>query len=141
MRVSADFCRIALTLRPSADSDIRVEVWMPSAQWNGKFQGVGNGGFAGSIDYDALAAAASQGYATAATDTGHRAGGTEAAWALGHPEKVADFGYRAIHQTAVAAKTVMRAYYGDRPQAFLFQFVLEWRTPGADGSATLSRRL
>lgn len=120
VRVSADFCRIALALRPSADSDIRVEVWMPSAQWNGKFQGVGNGGFAGSIDYDALAAAASQGYATAATDTGHRAGGTEAAWALGHPEKVTDFGYRAIHQTAVAAKTVMRAYYGDGPKRSYF---------------------
>ncbi len=93
---------------------------MPSASWNGKFQGVGNGGFAGSIEYDGMAAAVSQGYATAATDTGHRAGGTDAAWALGHPERVTDFGYRAIHETALAAKSVIRAYYGDGPRRSYF---------------------
>jgi hypothetical protein len=121
VRVSVDFCRIALTLRPSADSDIRVEIWMPAANWNGKFQGIGNGGFAGSMAYEnGLAAAVSAGYATAATDTGHRAGGTDAAWALGHPEKIADFGYRAIHETALAAKTVIRAFYGAAPKHSYF---------------------
>ena len=49
------FCRVAVTLTPSADSDIKTEVWLPLAGWNGKFQQVGNGGWGGSIQYAALA--------------------------------------------------------------------------------------
>src|SRR5581483_7252777 len=98
------FCRVAGSLKPSSDSDIQFEVWMPASGWNGKFQGVGNGGYAGSIGYGGLAFAVAHGYATAATDTGHKAGGTDAAWALDHPEKIVDFGWRGIHETAVAAK-------------------------------------
>ena len=105
------FCRVAGVIKPSADSDIQFEVWMPSSGWNGEFQGVGNGGFAGSIGYGAMAAAVSHGYATASTDTGHQ-GGTDANWALGHPEKVADFGYRAIHETAEKAKAILKEFYG-----------------------------
>ena len=93
------FCRVELTLTPSADSDIKSEVWLPASGWNGKFQQVGNGAFAGSIQYGALADALRRGYAAASTDTGHP--GTGAAWAAGHPEKVKDFGYRAVHETAV----------------------------------------
>jgi Tannase and feruloyl esterase len=123
LRVSVDFCRVALTLRPSSDSDIRTEVWMPAANWNGKFQGIGNGGFAGAISYEGgLAAAVSVGYAAASTDTGHRPGGTDAAWALDHPEKIVDFGYRAIHETALAARTVIRAFYGDGPKHSYFNY-------------------
>src|SRR5947209_6847543 len=55
------FCRVALTLKPTNDSAIRVEVWMPAAGWNGKLQGQGNGGFAGSIDYNGLAGAVTNG--------------------------------------------------------------------------------
>jgi hypothetical protein len=87
------FCRVAAALHPTTDSDIRVEVWMPVFGWNGTFQGQGNGGFAGSIDYVAMAIAISAGYATAGTDTGHSGGDTDATWALGHPEKVVDYGY------------------------------------------------
>ena len=65
------FCRVAATLTPTGDSEIGIEVWMPGSTWNGRFQGVGNGGFAGAIAYDALAPAVSLGYATASTDTGH----------------------------------------------------------------------
>jgi hypothetical protein len=123
VRVAVDFCRVALTLRPSSDSDIRTEVWMPAANWNGKFQGIGTGGFAGAISYEGgLAPAVSAGYAAASTDTGHRAGGTDAAWALDHPEKIADFGYRAIHETALAAKTVIRAFYGDGSKHSYFNY-------------------
>jgi feruloyl esterase len=107
------FCRVAGMIAPSTDSDIEFEVWMPSSGWNGKFEGVGNGGFAGSIGYGGMAAAVSHGYATASTDTGHQAGGTDAKWALGHPEKVVDFGYRAIHETAEKAKAILKAFYGD----------------------------
>lgn len=114
------FCRVAGTLRPSADSDIRFEIWMPAEKWNGKFEGVGNGGFAGVISFGTMAAALRAGYATASTDTGHRAGGTDASWALGHPEKVVDFGYRAIHETAVTAKAAITAFYGGAPKRSYF---------------------
>ncbi len=109
------FCRVQLTARPSEDSDIRIEVWLPAADWNGRFRGVGNGGFAGQIAYRGLASALGQGYATAATDTGHSASFIDAGWALGHPEKVADFGYRAIHEMARAAKAAVQAFYGKGP--------------------------
>src|ERR1700730_14547678 len=65
------FCRVSGSIRPTADSDIRFEVWLPAAEWNGKFQGIGNGGFAGTIGWGALATAVRRGYATASTDTGH----------------------------------------------------------------------
>src|SRR5262245_42242153 len=107
------FCRVTAALTPSSDSDIKVEIWMPAARWNGKFQAVGNGGWAGNISYAALAAAVAAGYASASTDTGHV--GNNGAFALGHPEKVTDFGYRAVHEMTVKAKTVIDAFYGARP--------------------------
>src|SRR5580700_942499 len=120
VKTAVDFCRVAVVLKPSADSDIHVEVWLPASGWNGKFQGIGDGGFAGSIDFNALAAAVAHGYAAAATDTGHQAGGTDASWALNHPEKIADFGYRAIHETAETAKGVIFAFYGAAPKRSYF---------------------
>ena len=107
------FCRVAATLTPSADSDIKIEVWLPASGWNGKFQAVGNGGWAGSIPYPAMANAVVAGYATAGTDTGHV--GNTAAFALGHPEKVIDFGYRAVHEMTVKAKSIVDAFYGTAP--------------------------
>ena len=112
------FCRVAATLNPSSDSDIRIEVWFPVDGWNGKYRGQGNGGFAGSIGFDAMAAAIKLGYATAGTDTGHT--GNDAAWALGHPEKVADFGWRAIHEMTVKAKAIIQEYYGSGPKQSYF---------------------
>src|ERR1039457_5798472 len=97
------FCKVTGVIKPAADSNIRFEVWMPSSGWNGKFEGTGNVGFAGAINYSDMGAALSRGYATAATDSGHQAGMTDAAWAMGHAEKIADFGYRAIHETAEKA--------------------------------------
>jgi feruloyl esterase len=109
-------CRVAGSIKPSADSDIRFEVWMPATGWNGKFQGVGNGGFAGSINLPGLADAVKHKYASASTDTGHQANFIDARWALRHPEKIVDFGYRAIHETAVAAKLVIERFYGENPR-------------------------
>jgi feruloyl esterase len=108
------FCRVTATLAPSADSDIRIEVWMPASGWNGKFQAVGNGGWAGSISYPALARALARGYATASTDTGHRGG--RASFAIGHPEQVIDFAHRAVHEMTVSAKAAIEARYGARPR-------------------------
>jgi len=109
------FCRVSGTIKPSMDSDILFEVWMPAAGWNGRFFGVGNGGFAGSISYDQMASVLAHGYATASTDTGHRGGMADATWARQHPEKVIDFGYRAIHDLTVNAKSIVAAYYGGPP--------------------------
>src|SRR5204863_7219770 len=93
------FCRVAATLKPASDSEIDIEVWMPAENWNGKFQAVGNGGWAGVISYPAMATALQEGYATASTDTGHKGG--NANFAIGHPEKVVDFAYRSVHDTTV----------------------------------------
>src|SRR5262245_50107955 len=114
------FCRVLAVSRPSADSDIEIEVWLPAAGWNGRFRGRGNGGFAGQIDYRGLATSVGKGYASAATDTGHSASGTDARWALGHPEKVTDFGYRAIHEMTLAGKAAVKAFYGKEPSHAYF---------------------
>jgi hypothetical protein len=90
------FCRVAAEVRPTGDFDIKFEVWMPSSGWNGKFQGTGNGVWSGEIWYNALADALVRGYATANTDTGHEGPVDDASFALNHPEKVVDFGYRAV---------------------------------------------
>jgi len=108
------FCRVAATLRPSADSDIKIEVWIPSASWNGKFQAVGNGAFNGNIAYPAMAAALARGYATGSTDTGHV--GNTAAFAMGHPEKVTDFAWRAVHEMTVSAKSIINAQTDSAPK-------------------------
>ena len=114
------FCRVIAVAAPSTDSAINIEVWLPETGWNGKFQGQGNGGFAGEIIYIALEAALSTGYATASTDTGHKGGPTDASWALGHPDKVADFGHRAIHEMTRVAKAAIEAYYGKSAQHSYF---------------------
>ena len=121
----AAFCRVVVEATPSADSSIKIEVWMPpkgqsGVGWNGKLQGRGNGGFAGEIAYQQLAVGVSQGYAMTGTDTGHSGGSTEASWALGHPEKVTDFGYRGIHEMTRVAKAVIKTYYGKDPQHSYF---------------------
>src|SRR5262245_27676690 len=102
-------CRIAATLAPSSDSDIKIEVWLPSEGWNGKYQAVGNGGWAGIISYPAMAAALREGYATSSTDTGH-VGGTSAPL-IGHPEKVIDYSHRAVHEMVVTSKKIIDAFY------------------------------
>jgi feruloyl esterase len=102
-------CRVAATLKPSADSLIDIEVWLPAENWNGKFQAVGNGGWAGTISFPAMATALQEGYATASTDTGHKGG--NALFAIGHPEKLVDFAHRAVHEMTVQAKAIITAYY------------------------------
>jgi feruloyl esterase len=104
------FCRVAATITPVPDSEIKIEVWLPESGWNGKLQSVGNGAWAGSIGYPAMATALAAGYATAGTDTGHT--GNNPNFITGHPEKVNDFGYRAIHEMTVLAKGIIGAYYG-----------------------------
>jgi len=108
------FCRVAATLKPSSDSAIKIEVWMPAEGWNGKLQSVGNGAWAGTISYPAMATALGAGYAAASTDTGHE--GNNADFITGHPEKVTDFAYRAVHEMTAAAKWITAAFYGEGPR-------------------------
>ena len=120
------FCRIAATLKPTTDSDIKIEVWLPQSGWNGKFQAVGNGGWAGVITYtsgaggveNGMAEALKRGYATSSTDTGHV--GNTASGMLGHPEKVIDYDYRAVHEMTLAAKKIIAGFYGRGPQLSYF---------------------
>jgi feruloyl esterase len=105
------FCRVAGVIQPTGDSYIRFEAWLPASGWNGKYLGVGNGGFAGSIDYHAMAGDLKRGFATAATDTGHEGDSVDASWAYKHPEKVIDFGYRGLHETTENAKRLIQAFY------------------------------
>lgn len=108
------FCRVAATLKPSPDSDIKVELWMPISNWNGKFEAVGNGGWAGVVSYSAMGRALQRGYATSSTDTGHT--GNTGKFAFGHPEKYVDFAYRSEHEMTVQAKRIIDAFYGHAPR-------------------------
>ncbi len=112
------FCRVAVTLRPSADSAVNIEVWLPVAAgngaWNGKLEALGGQGWAGTIGYAGLREALRRGYAATATDSGHT-GGT-GAFALEHPEQLADFAYRSAHEMTLAAKAIVTAFYGRAPK-------------------------
>ena len=114
------FCRVAVEAKPTSDSDIKIQVWLPASGWNGKLQGVGNGGFAGQIDETQLGNALKRGYAATATDTGHTGSPIDAIWAVGQPEKVIDFGHRGIHEMTRVAKAVVQAYYGKAQQKSYF---------------------
>jgi feruloyl esterase len=116
------FCRVAATLKPSSDSDIKIEIWLPLKGWNGKFFGAGSFGWGGSIMYDGLLLGVKNGYATASTDTGHDEikDGQGGKFAMGHPEKMIDYGYRAVHEMTVKAKAIMEAFYGVAPQYSYF---------------------
>jgi feruloyl esterase len=115
-------CRVRLVLKPSSDSLINMEMWLPAGdKWNGKFMAGGNGGFAGSVQalFSEMPQALRLGYATAGTDTGHQDQGGD--WAIGHPEKMIDFGYRATHEMTVKAKEIVKAFYDRAPQYSYFK--------------------
>ena len=112
LRTLPAFCRVQAVAHPSEDSDIRMEVWLPLEHWNGRYVGVGNGSYGGSISYPRLGEALRAGYATSSTNTGHNGEPTDDTWAAGHPEKQTDYDHRAVHETALVAKALVRAFYG-----------------------------
>lgn len=110
-KIPVPFCRIEAISAPSSDSHIGIEVWLPIAtHWNGNFLAAGNPGFIGSLSSGGLAEIMQRGYVAAGTDTGHVDAGFE--WAIGHPEKWADWGYRAVHEMVVVTKQLAESYYG-----------------------------
>jgi hypothetical protein len=121
--IPAAFCRVAGEIRPTSDSSIKFELWLPATGWTGRYESVGNGGFAGSIRYDSMRNPLLAGSAVASTDDGHEGpaiGAAGADWAYGHPEKIIDYGHRAVHLTALAAKALTTAFYGRKPQHSYF---------------------
>jgi feruloyl esterase len=110
------FCRVAATAAPTPDSAIKFEVWLPVEGWNGKFVAVGNGGFSGFIFHFAMAEPLRRGYAVAGTDTGHEGGRADASFAVGHPEKLVDFAWRAVHETTMKSKAMVTALYSEPPR-------------------------
>lgn len=107
-------CRVQVSAKPGPGSDIRIEVWLPAAGWNGRLQAVGDGGLAGFIPFALMAQAMAGGYATAGTDTGHV--GANVDFMPGNPDKLLDFAYRSTHELAKAAKAVIAAHYGKPPR-------------------------
>src|SRR5262245_25646278 len=113
-------CRVAAIAAPTGDSRIAIEVWLPPAgAWNGKLLGTGNGGFSGSIGYPAMAAAVARGYAAVGTDGGHA--GDQMDFAIGHPEKIIDWSYRAVHVMTETAKVIVRNHHGRFPEHAYFE--------------------
>lgn len=118
--VAPAHCAVQAVTRPTKDSEIRFELWLPASEWNGKYVQLGNGGWAGAINVAGLVEPLKRGYAAAATDDGHQGGLVDANWAVGHPEKLVDFGYRAVHETSLQAKAILRASYGREPSRSYF---------------------
>ena len=120
--VAVPFCRVIGTVKPMPESDIRFELWLPPrTNWNGKFEGVGSAASLGAIQYQPLMRALVRGYATVATDNGHQSeSGYDVSWAMGQPERIIDFGYRAEHTVTQAAKTLTQRFYGREPRHSYF---------------------
>jgi feruloyl esterase len=106
-----------VTSKPSTRSDIKAEVWLPSTGWNGKLQVVGNGGFAGTISYPAMATALAAGYAADSTDTGHTGPSSNT---FTNEDVLIDFAHRAIHETTMVAKSTVSSFYGNAPRVSYF---------------------
>ena len=107
------FCRVKATSRPTPESDIKIEVWLPAAGWNGRLQAVGNGGFSSYLQYNALAGAVAQGYAGTANNTGQDTNNAD--FSIGHPGRIPDWGSRAVHESVVNGKALATASYGVKP--------------------------
>ena len=129
------FCRVTATLTPTSDSSIKIEVWLPENAWNGRFLGTGGGGFQGVISYNELSSGIQAGFAATNSDLGTGVSGcsplycgsngnmgnplaiafgdpsTPSTGLFGHPERIKDFGYRAIHLMTVRGKEIANAFY------------------------------
>jgi feruloyl esterase len=109
------FCCVTATVKPTSDSNIRIEVWLPLSGWNGNFLGVGGTGWSGYIGYGGLISEVALGYAVGSADAGHDRSKEEEVggrFALGHPERLIDYGYRAVHSMTVDGKEITKAFYG-----------------------------
>ena len=134
-----EFCRVAATLTPTSDSDIKIEVWLPAERLERQVPGGRQRRLGGVISYSDMAEALQSGYATASTDTGHVGG--RGTFALGHPEKLVDFAWRSEHEMTAKAKLLIAAFYGSGPKRLVLERLFDRRTPGAQGRADVPRGL
>jgi feruloyl esterase len=111
------FCRLAATMKPTAESNIKLELWMP-ANWNGKFLGTGNGGAGGTIRYNDLAIGLRRGYAVANTDMGTGPDGVSTV--VGKMDKIVDYGHRSTHLMTTLSKTMLKQFYAAEPSRSYF---------------------
>jgi feruloyl esterase len=114
------FCRVTATISPVSDSAIGIEIWLPSTNWNGKYQQSGTHGWGGTFFWGEMANQIRRGYATGITNDGHTGGGFNVSWGFGHPAKVVDFAYRAVHELSEKAKLTIAAFYGSPPRYAYF---------------------
>jgi feruloyl esterase len=138
------FCRVTATLTPSSDSSIKIELWLPESGWNGRFLGTGGGGFQGVINYAELSSGLRAGFAATNTDLGTGSSGCNPLYCgsdgnmgnplaiafgdpaapstglFGHPERIKDFGFRAIHLMTVRGKEIANAFYGQQAHKAYF---------------------
>ncbi|KAK8081599.1 tannase and feruloyl esterase [Apiospora saccharicola] len=139
------FCRVSLRIQISPETSATAEVWLPEPDtWNTRLLTVGNGGFAGSVNYVDIAWGLRKGFATTSTDTGHTSSGGDASWMLHHPGRTIDWAHRALHLTVVAANQVVAAYYhpaqtqtGHQQQPY--SYYAGCSTGGRQGLAALQR--
>ena len=120
-KAPVDLCRVAGTIKPGPQSNIHFEVWIPTeANWNGKYQQTGNGGFAGSISLGNIANAVSRGYATAATDDGTSGPPAGAPAFINNPDVALDYGFRAVNATSEKSKAIISMLMGRGPSHSYF---------------------
>jgi hypothetical protein len=134
--VPVAFCRVTGSIKPTSVSDIKFELWLPQTGWSGRYVSVGNGGLAGSISFQQMIRPLIGGAAVAGTDDGHE-GPTQAGaeWAS-HPERIIDYGYRAVHLTAAISKMIAAGFYGSQPKQSYF---LGCSTGGREGLTEAQR--
>src|SRR6516225_4006643 len=126
------FCRIAATLTPTSDSNIKIEVWMPYSGWNGRFLGTGNFNLGGHIVYDGMGFFLTLNYAVANTDLGTSplTNPLDGRPLTGHPEKQIDFATRSTHLLTARAKQIIKAFYRERPK---YSYFFACSTGGGQG--------
>jgi feruloyl esterase len=137
------FCRVTASLTPTSDSSIKIEIWLPETTWNGRFLGTGGGGFQGVITYSELASGIQHGFAATNSDLGTGVSGCNPLFCgsdgvtnplatafgnpgvpstglFGHPERIKDFGFRAIHLMTLRGKEIANAFYGQNAHKAYF---------------------
>jgi len=109
-----DTCVVQVNVTSSSTSAYSFGLFLPM-EWNSRFLAVGNGGFAGGINWLDMGAGLGYGFAVMSTDTGHNSTSADVTWALNREQRKIDFGYRAMHGSVVLAKELVTAYYEEKP--------------------------
>lgn len=105
------FCRVHGVARPVPGSQIGFEVWLPLQGWSQRLHMMGNGGYSSSIYFEQMADRLRRGDVAVSTDTGHTGGADDLRFVIDRPEALVDFAHRAVHETALAAKSIVTAFY------------------------------